>query len=394
MAGKIVWHSIKGYIGIRYLESQIRNHNGRPDRKYYIRYQRDGKTVSEPYGWASEGFTPAEAAKARGEIVRAIQNGEGPTSLKAARETRSAAAAVQKLTFRRFWKEYLSCQAEKKAATVQSEQSWFKTRIDPAIGHKALVDISQIDIERIKSDMLKDGMAQRSIQYVVAIIRQVFNEAARRGRFQGDNPARLVRVRLGDNKRVRFLTRDEAAALLAELDRRSLDLHDIALMSLRTGMRAGEVFSLTWDCVDFDQGTLFIRDTKSGKNRHAFMTEDVKKMLMVRFTGKPGLVFPDRNGRTIKRISNSFADAVDALGLNKGITDARQKVVFHTLRHTFASWHVQNETPLFTVAKMMGHTTTAMTERYAHLAPGNMRGAVEHLEASLKEDSKVIKFRR
>ena len=55
--------------------------------------------------------------------------------------------------------------------------------------------------------------------------------------------------------------------------------------------------------------------------------------------------------------------------LNEGITDPRDKVVFHTLRHTFASWLVQAGVPLYTVQRLMGHKSIVMTQRYAHLAP-------------------------
>ena len=74
------------------------------------------------------------------------------------------------------------------------------------------------------------------------------------------------------------------------------------------------------------------------------------------------------------------------LGLNKDISDGRQKVVFHTLRHTFASWLVQKGTPLYTVAELMGHTSLEMTQRYAHLAPDTMRKAALGLSGMLRND--------
>jgi len=52
---------------------------------------------------------------------------------------------------------------------------------------------------------------------------------------------------------------------------------------------------------------------------------------------------------------------------------------FHDLRHTAASPMVMAGVPLKTVAEILGHTTTAMTERYSHLLPGHMLRAVEML---------------
>jgi integrase len=66
------------------------------------------------------------------------------------------------------------------------------------------------------------------------------------------------------------------------LKKSSPQLHDIALLSLHCGLRAGEIFSLTWNDVDFEHEVLSIKDTKSGRNRSAIMTPDIKNMLTER----------------------------------------------------------------------------------------------------------------
>ena len=111
-------------------------------------------------------------------------------------------------------------------------------------------------------------------------------------------------------------------------------------------------------------------------------------------------IFPASNGKQRRWVSDTFARTVDELGLNDTgefvtnedgervpikIEDARQRVVFHSLRHTFASWLVQKGTPLYTVAELMGHTTLEMTRRYSHLAPDSLRKAAISLEGSLEE---------
>jgi integrase len=85
---------------------------------------------------------------------------------------------------------------------------------------------------------------------------------------------------------------------------------------------------------------------------------------------------------------------VAELGFNKGITDARQKLVFHSLRHTFASWLVQRGTPIYEVAKLLGHSTVRMTERYSHLAPDTVRQAALGLGGILdKKPGTVLPFK-
>ena len=74
------------------------------------------------------------------------------------------------------------------------------------------------------------------------------------------------------------------------------------------------------------------------------------------------------------------------LGYNEGIVDRRQRVCFHTLRHTYASWAVMAGVPIFIVAKALGHKTIAMTQRYSHLAPDSHRVAFEAV-AKYQENS-------
>ena len=70
---------------------------------------------------------------------------------------------------------------------------------------------------------------------------------------------------------------------------------------------------------------------------------------------------------------------MDAM-FNEGVEDARQRVSFHTLRHTFASWLVQRGVDLYKVKELMGHEDIKMTMRYAHLAPEGLRKAAAVIE--------------
>ena len=74
-----------------------------------------------------------------------------------------------------------------------------------------------------------------------------------------------------------------------------------------------------------------------------------------------------------------FRCAIKACGFNRGIKDRRERVCFHTLRHTFASWLVQKGYPLAMVGTLLGHKDIKMTMRYAHLAPNQARLAVSSL---------------
>jgi site-specific recombinase XerD len=107
--------------------------------------------------------------------------------------------------------------------------------------------------------------------------------------------------------------------------------------------------------------------------------------------GQNEIVFKDKKGMRVKQVSNSFDRAVRDLKFNEGVTDRRQRVCFHTPRHTFASWLVEAGTDLYTVKELMGHGTLAMTERYSHLSENTCRAAVRKLEKAVSgRQGKVV----
>jgi len=199
------------------------------------------------------------------------------------------------------------------------------------------------------------------------------------GEYSGPSPVDGLILPSVDNDRTRFLTQQEAAMLIDELCCRSVDTARIALLSLHTGMRAGEIFALRGENVDLREGIIYIVDPKSGQSRVAYMSDRVRAMMEAIQPQAGRWVFPARHGGQRGEVPDTFERAVAALELNEGIEDARDKVVFHTLRHTFASWLVSEGAAIKAVQELMGHSTIKMTERYAKLAPDKRRDAARLL---------------
>lgn len=397
---KFKWFTTK-HKGLRYREHETRKHGVRKDRFYQYRMMTNGKRVQESFGWLSEGWTEEKCLVEIAKLKQARVTGEGPSTLK---EKRAASAIKRKTqerdqtTFNDVWGKYLQqAKADRGEKSLIREESMFRLWIQPIIGTRPLKSIAPIHLEKIKSVMAKENKAPRTIQYTLAIIRQVFNFAKNHDLFTGDNPTNKVKKPKFDNKRTRFLSHDEAEALLNEIKKKSHKTHDMTLLSLQTGMRAGEIFSLTWGDIDFDRGIIILRNTKNGRTRPAFMTEQIKNMLRGRqpqHLEPDSLVFPGRGGVKIKQISDTFNRAVSMLGFNQGISDTRQKVVFHTLRHTFASWLVENGTDLYTVKELLGQSDFKMASRYAHLGENSLQAAVKSLEGTLNTKNNVVSINK
>jgi site-specific recombinase XerD len=119
------------------------------------------------------------------------------------------------------------------------------------------------------------------------------------------------------------------------------------------------------------------------------MTERVKIMFERMKRGEPeAFIFTRGNGESVKGMPRTFNEVVKALGFNAGISDGRQKVVAHTLRHSFASWHAMAGTDIYTLKELLGHSVIQMTERYSHLAPGTLQNATRTLERAIESAGK------
>jgi len=395
---RVIWIKTK-YTGLRYKEHPSRKHNKKPDRYYVLNYKHNGKNINEAFGWISEkGMTEKQMDRIASELRKARTTGEGPRTLKekqkledemkAAKELEEKRLLEEQMTFADYFnKKYcpvasLDKKPESHIKSVQHFNKW----LNPVIGEIALKDVCPMDIERVKKKLVAKKMSPRSIEYVLATFRQVWNMARRDEIVYKDSPSKKVKIPKKDNRRQKYLKYSESEKLLKELEKSNLDVCRMTLLSLDTGMRAKEIFSLKWGQVNTDAHTIHIRDPKNTRSRYAFMTTELSEMFSdMTKGGHDELVFSNKEGEPYKEIPSAFRTAVKHLGLNEGVEDRRDRVVFHTLRHTYASRLVANGTDLYTVKELMGHCALSVTERYSHLGKNTLQDAVSRLDESLKQ---------
>ena len=383
------------FPGVRYYEGPDRpKHRGKPDRYYSIRLRVEGKLKEEGLGWASEGWTPDKASLELARLREARITGKGPNTLgeerrlkrqeAEARRAQEERARLRNLTFAEIWALYYpQAQENKTEGSCEREEGLYRLWLAPVLKKLPLVEIRPFHLERVKKNMRTAGRHDRTICYALAVTRQMFNFARRNRLFDGDPPTKEVKFPNSDNRRLRFLTVEEVARLLSNLAIRNPEVRDMALLSVDCGLRKGEILGLTWADVDLAGGFLTLRNTKNGRSRMAFPTKRAKAMLTRRAgASKAELVFPGSDYARVQAIKRAFGSAMEALEFNEGITDPRQKVVFHSLRHTYASRLAENGVSLYTIKELMGHCTLAMTERYAHLSEDTLRKSVSVLDAT------------
>ncbi len=410
LGGNMASNWKKAAKGIRYREHESRKHGIKFDRYFALSYWLDGKTISEGVGWASDGVTQTYCE----EILRTLKlnqkSGTGAQTFKAMRQAEIAKAMEEQKQEQKeqattlqgiFEGGYMAAQIAKDAKSLKAEVQLMKNHIVPYFNDTPLRDIttSMMDLflqhmAKKKSKHTGNHLSPRTIQYTLAVMRQIWNYALSRGLTDTPYPAKQIKAPTEDNKRTRYLQREEAEQLLEILKTRSQTTHDLALLSLFCGLRAGELFKLQWADINFEQGFIHIRDRKNKDSGTAWITPRLKAMLENRYKGQSGqdFVFPSTKGEQKSFTSKLFSKVVDELGLNDNIADKRDKIVFHSLRHTYASWLAQKGVPLHSLAGLMGHKTTTMTQRYAHLSPEVQQKHAMLIDDTPPQAANVIPF--
>jgi len=185
------------------------------------------------------------------------------------------------------------------------------------------------------------------------------------------NPVNETERMPGENMRKRYLKPDEYERLL-KITRISQwkKLTAIVMLAVTTGARRGTLLGLKWKDVDLDRGEAFIQRTKNGEPFVLILMNDVVSELK-KFRGKgiaEEYVFCGQNPHKPANFNSAWNRAlIDARLENTKETPADEKLVFHSLRHTHASWLAQQGAPLLAIADSMGHKSLSMTKRYSHL---------------------------
>ncbi len=405
------WHSTQ-YPGVRFREHPTRKYRGKPDRYFVIRYKRQGKLIGESVGWASQGMNAQKANRIRSEIVQNIKKGKSPQTLaekrqiederKEAEEQKRLLKEKEEITFGNIANEFIKWAKANKKDWLNDE-SRYRNHLKPKLENMRLIDISPFLLEKLKSELFKKNLSPKTVHHCLTLVRSIYGKAVAWDFYKGQIPTVEVQFPKVNNKRERFLNYDEAKQLLDALNEKSSQVHDQALISIHCGLRFSEIAKLTWVDIDLDNGVIQVRDAKSG-NRHAFVTEPVKEALLrldELNSYKPNnLLFPSKDNKRQKQVSTTYSRTVQKLKFNEDISDSRQKVCFHTLRHTFASWLAIQGTSLYEIKELLGHKSIEMTERYAHLLPDVKRKAVNrladtfraHIEKSESEKETQLKM--
>jgi integrase len=248
----------------------------------------------------------------------------------------------------------------------------------PFFGGMLLEQISTHHVEQFKAASLKEGVSRKTVNNRLAILSKLLSTAYDWLELTG-KPPKIAWLKCPP-PRTDFLSADECTLLLSHADGM---IREMILTGLRTGMRHGELAGLQWSSIDWENRNITVRHSrcprtgelrspKSNRERSIPMDADLYEMLFRR-KKSTGYVFTNDTGQSWP--AHQMLHALRDLRYKAGL----RPMGWHTLRHTFASHLAMKGAPLHAIQALLGHSTIAVTMRYAHVAPSTLRTAIELL---------------
>jgi integrase len=254
-------------------------------------------------------------------------------------------------------------------------------------GSLPLHELNPSTLERLVLARRKEGCASQTIKHELSMLRSATRYVGGLGyrvpEMRGNNPWRVPDV----EKKTRYLSWEEFQLVYQYLDpdrpvagrpltgkRRQArqDCQDLLVALAMCGGRWSEVATLTWDRVDFDNRVIRLWGNKDKEERLVPLPDPFLAVLRRRHASRhPGspLVFAKHDGSCRAAPSDGVRAAMRACGLDRpDLVAAHGHATIHSLRHTFASWLIQNGADLSEVQEALGHSSLEMTRRYASLA--------------------------
>ncbi|MDI6864623.1 tyrosine-type recombinase/integrase [Thermodesulfovibrio yellowstonii] len=293
--------------------------------------------------------------------------------------------AESSITYQEFYeKHYLTwCYGrqefyESKKYYLNIIPDWFKNLELNRIGTK--------EVELLQSYFIQKKKTTATCNRYIAIFQASMTKACDWNMISEQRLKNIRKVKLikGENKRLRYLTKEEIDKLLSNCDRQ---LYPIVFTALHTGMRKSEILNLKWSQVDLKNGIILLDKTKNFERREIPMSDSLKALFKQlhsqrRLNTDYVFVNPDTDKRYTD-LKRSFATACRRAGI--------KDFHFHDLRHTFASQLVMSGADLKTVQELLGHKSLTMTLRYSHLSQAHKREALKALEINLSHTLVTVK---
>jgi integrase len=258
-----------------------------------------------------------------------------------------------------------------KATTAQRWSGIVRLHLVPTF-RGSLRAITKAQVESYRSQRLEDGATPACVNREVSVIRHMMARAAE-WELLRHNPLAGLKALKEPSGRTRFLAENEILALLCACEQsRAPWLKAFVLVALNTGLRRGDILSLTRQSIDWQNRIATVSITKHGGAEHVRLNDTAISALRSLPARFDGYLWPVRDGHAVSR---AFRRAATRAGL----ADFR----LHDLKHTFLSYHAMSGAQPRTLQSLAHHKDPRMTARYAHLSDEYLRNAVDRVQIGM-----------
>ena len=365
------------------------------DKVYVIRYRDGKKQHFVTVGKYSEGIRENYCRTQLDKYVTIARNGELPPQIE--KRMKKEVTTLDDLAM-----AYFLDKEEENKTNIRQLQKYnlYFGHIDPkdisssyeairvsdapkdSLGTMDIRSITKEDIQKLQKALRAKGKAPKTINGVIQLLTAIINHSIKEKGLAITNPCLGVKRLKTDDKRERYLSLDEVKQLIKEVRDHKVLYHFVKL-ALTTGTRLEGVLHIQKKDINLNSNSVTIHDLKSGGTYTGFYDDEYKVELAEHI--KPlrandyvvGATATKTASRTISRHLKPILDRLFNIGLE--INDRKNRVVIHTLRHTFASQLAIAGVPILTIQKLMNHADIAQTMRYAKLAPDQGVEAVKGL---------------
>ena len=266
--------------------------------------------------------------------------------------------------------------------TFSHDKYTYYKNLSPHFGQVTINDIRAFEVDRWIGLQEEAGYANSTIIKHLVLLKRMMRVAVRWELIPNDNAVnRHRKISLGDFRQ-RFLTPSEVSALISSCHASKHPfLGFVVELLILTGARCGEIRLAKFSHIDFEESSLVVPISKTGKKRVIYLSEKAKTLIIsirkkseelgLPTSADSFLIKNPKTGKPYNDFQVAFAKARGEVGIN----DVR----IHDLRHTYASILIQNGVTLYEVQKLLGHSSPNMTQRYAHLNPNNLKQIVNNL---------------
>ncbi len=358
----------KKFTGVSY--KIIKNN----DRSYYITYKLAGKFKRIHIGKKSEGVTEAFCHQKRNEAINKAKFGEDDPIVKTKKRV---------IIFDEIANRYLDNYKLYKK-DYKNHFSRYKNHIQSYLGNKSIYDINIEDIQQIQRDKL-EKLAPKTVNHITQLIGAIYNYNIKTKYIKVENPIESINKLKLNNERLRYLAIDEINELL-DIIKEDEQLLLFVKLALQTGGRVNTIINIKKKDIDLNNRIISLKDYKNNSFYRGFFNEYVAEILkykLQKIRSNDLILLENTVASNLQTYITKKLQPILNILFNADLDkkDRQNRVVIHTLRHTFASHLAINGTPIFTIQKLMNHKDITMTLRYAKLSPDSGKDFVSKLYA-------------